>query len=201
MKKINFGIVLIVITLILFILFVIYEYKQKDKIKEVYNNYLTFHNKYSNLDNCNCNDDTKKYDNYLAKMKQDLSYFVLSSSLDEIYGQYKDRLDKQFLKKFTVKEYEQTFIDFYSYKTDNSNIYVTAKNKRVNNISKNTQLNSEIVTNKSSVLKTLNIDEYIIFKKVGNDYKIVKNRFIGLIPTEDDLDDEFTFSPFGGLGI
>ncbi len=121
MKKINIGIILMVITIIAFIVFVIIEDKTKKEdmeralefIQEYYNNvyikYAKLPEEYRDIES---KMPEEEYNNYLNKLKTELSKYVLDEKLDMVYMYYKQRLDFQYRGKIMYKVYEITDIEY-----------------------------------------------------------------------------------------
>jgi hypothetical protein len=193
MKKINFGIVLILLTFIFLTLFIITDEmsKSKDKknVKEIFKEYLNTYNKYSMLEkedrNIDKNIDINEYNKYLSQMKQDLSKYVSDDKLNDIYEIYKQRLDKQFYGKYMLKEYDKQLMDVVEYSFYDSYISVTLDlNMTMNRDERITSTRDE-KTNKydgkvTNVSTTQRIMEFVVFKKIGNEYKIVMHNIADL---------------------
>ncbi len=193
MKKINFGIILILLTFIFLTLFIITDEmsKSKDKknVKEIFKEYLNTYNKYSMLEkedrNIDKNIDTNEYNKYLSQMKQDLSKYVSDDKLNDIYEIYKQRLDKQFYGKYMLKEYDKQLMDVVEYSFYDSYISVTLDLNMTMNRDERIASTRDEKTNKydgkvTNVSTTQRIMELIVFKKIGNEYKIVMHNIADL---------------------
>ncbi len=121
MKKINIGIILMVITIIAFIVFVIIEDKIEKEdmqrglefIQEYYDNirskYMMLPEKYRDIEN---KMPEEEYNNFLKEFKQELSKYVLDEQLETIYNRYKVLLDYQYEGKVVYKKWEASNIQY-----------------------------------------------------------------------------------------
>jgi len=194
MKRINFGIVLILLTFIFLTLFAISDEmskaKDKENVKEIFIEYLNTCNKYSMLEEENRNIDkninTNEYNVYLSQMKQDLSKYVSDDKLNDIYEIFKQRLDKQFYGKYMMKEYDKQLMGIVEYSFNDSYISVTLdlnmtmdRDERV--ISTRDDKTNRYQGKVTNVSTTQRIIEFMVFKKIGNEYKIVIHNFSDLV--------------------
>ncbi len=137
MRKINFGIILIVLAIILIVLYSINEYNtmESDKITslEFIKKYFNVYNKYSVLEkedrNIDKDMDMDKFNLYISNMNDELSNYILDSSQDTILEQYKNRLDDQIKGKYMFHEYNKEIIEVSKYTFDKNYIYILLKIK------------------------------------------------------------------------
>lgn len=187
MKKINIGIVLIVLFLIGIVINLIYVEKQKeeDKVKglEFVKEYFEVYNKYSVLEKEDRVLDKKidlvKYNNYTNKMNNELSNYLYEQRKDFILQEYRKRLDNQINGKYMMYEYIKEIIGVDSYQINGEyilmwlNIKVTVdKDNRENPIYDNEE---KRYTGKVKKQKGVDSNkEIILIKRVSkNEYKVV----------------------------
>lgn len=132
MKKINYGVVLIII-LIIFLTLIVFRYNEIDKkdkknIQKTCVDYLYLHSRLSMLDeeyrDINKVISDKEYNNYLNKVKYEISQYVVNEKVDYIFEKYKKSLDLQLDGKYILKKYENVFIDIQEFSSDGTYIYV-----------------------------------------------------------------------------
>jgi hypothetical protein len=201
MKKNNFGVVLIIITLITLTTYIIYDENSKSKdrenIKSLMDKYFVVCNKYYMLEkearNIDKVSDVNEYNKYLSEMKRDLSKYILDSKLNDIYDVYKQRLDKQFYGQYMINEYnieingtiEDNFKDSYITVVLDSNFTIN-RDERVNfTMDKNTGRYEGRVRNLSKTTKFIN---FIVLEKIGNEYKIVMHIMPDLVFGYTEID-------------
>lgn len=209
MKKINLGLVLTLLTLICLTMFVISEEKSKAEdianVEEICKEYFNVYNKYSMLEKDDRNMDkemnTDRYNTYLSEMKQDLSKYISDEKLDEVYEQYKKRLDQQFYRKYVMKEYNKEFIEIKDYNFNDSyitvvldvNITMDRDARIVSIFNEETNRHEGTITNVSATQKFM---EIIVFEKIGNEYRIILHSMADLV-----LDYNQPNRSFGGMGF
>lgn len=209
MKKINLGLVLTLLTLICLTMFVISEEKSKAEdianVEEICKEYFNVYNKYSMLEKDDRNMDkemnTDRYNTYLSEMKQDLSKYISDEKLDEVYEQYKKRLDQQFYRKYVMKEYNKEFIEIKDYNFNDSyitvvldvNITMDRDARIVSIFNEETNRHEGTITNVSATQKLM---EIIVFEKIGNEYRIILHSMADLV-----LDYNQPNRSFGGMGF
>lgn len=186
MKKINLGVVLILITLITLTTYIIYDEnskaKDRENIKSFLDEYFVVCNKYYMLEkearNIDKTPDVNEYNTYLSELKSDLSKYVLDSKLNDIYDIYKQRLDKQFCGQYMINDYnieingviEDDFKDSYISVVLDSTFTIN-RDERVNStIDKNTGRYEGRVRNLSTTIRSIN---FIVLEKIGGEFKIV----------------------------
>lgn len=114
MKKINIGIILIVLAVIGFVGYMQIDKKNKEReyqeVKKFIDNYIEVASKYSLLpeEYRDLETDMKEeeYNEYLSKMKSELSDYILEQQQDYIFKNYESILQEQRKSKFVYKEYE-----------------------------------------------------------------------------------------------
>ncbi len=186
MKKINLGIVAIVLTVLVLVGYIVNDEneKTKDKVKikdiciaymEIHNKYSVLEEKYRNIDN---NIPTDEYEKYLSAMKSELSEYVLEENLQDVYDKYKANLDKQKTGIYLVKKYDRQFKDISRYGFDlplvttNIDLIVNTEIEQRYTAIKDEKTNK--YTGKVTLDTTTNrMNDTIIFKKVNGEYKIV----------------------------
>lgn len=194
MKKINLGIVCLIMVIFCLTSYIIYDESvkndDKENIKKVLTSYMKTYNQFSSFESkyqdINKKIDINYYNDYLKDMKKGLSEYVLEEKQDKIFEIYKKRVDKQYLGNYMYKKYNKEFIDVVEYNFNEDLIYVTFeveatidRDERVNAVMNYDSNRYEgIVTNTSTKTKLV---ELIIFKKVGNEYKIVMHNIADLI--------------------
>ena len=191
MKKINIGILLIILSIIMIIIYSIYLEVQKDKEKENINieleKYFEVYNKYSLLEekyrDINKSIDEKSYEEYLREIKDNLKDFVLEDRQEYMYNQYKKRLDEQVMSKYMLNKYVKKIdkINNYTFYKDyiivNVGIKVTVdKDKRIAPVFDN-KTNKYIGEIKKQQGEDY-IDEAVAFKKENGKYKIVLHNIV-----------------------
>ena len=115
MKKINIGIVLILIVGVVYFAYAMSKLNEREQdrknVEELIQEYLEVYNKYSLLPEedrvLDKEIDEEKYNNYLAEMKEELDKFSIEENKDILYEQYKSRLDKQVKGEYMMYEYEK----------------------------------------------------------------------------------------------
>ncbi|MDD3303691.1 MAG: hypothetical protein PHP54_02105 [Clostridia bacterium] len=123
MKKINIGIVLIVLVLALLTVYIINEEKTKEQDKEgtlaFVNEYFKVYNKYSVLEKkdrvLDKEIDEVEYNNYINQMNKDLSAYIAPEKQKSLLNQYKTRLDNQIIGKYMMYEYIKDIIRVEQY--------------------------------------------------------------------------------------
>lgn len=202
MKKINLGVLLIIVTLVILIIYIYNEEKitdiDKKNIEKTYNEYVLINNKYYLLQQENRNINSKlnlnidKYNEYLLKMKNELSEYVLDSRLEDVYSIYKNNLDDQVAGKYLINEYNKEFKSIREYNKNGPYISVVLdvilkinRDERINPVIDNvSNMYNGKITNLSITLKGM---EFLVFKKIENKYKIViHNIFIPVLGIKDD---------------
>ena len=186
MKKINIGIVLILIVGICYFAYAMSKLNERENdrknIEEFIQEYLEVYNKYSLLPEedrvLDKEIDEEKYNNYLEEMKEELDKFSIEENKDILYEQYKARLDKQIKGEYMMYEYEKKLshiarcdflgncirVYFYLNGTvdDDRRVSPTldeATGRYVGNVKR--QKGEDIFL------------EELVFKKINNEYKIV----------------------------
>lgn len=205
MKKINFGVVLIIITLITLTTYIIYDEnskaKDRENIKSFLDKYFVVCNKYYMLEkearNIDKVPDVNEYNKYLSEMKRDLSKYILDSKLNDIYDVYKQRLDKQFYGQYMINEYnieingirEDNFKDPYISVVLDSDFTINRDERVDFTMDKSTGRYEGRVRNLSTTTKFSNL---IVLEKIGSEYKIVMH----IMP---DIVLGYTKSDMGGI--
>ncbi len=165
MKKINIGIVLIIITIILFIIFVIVDSNIKkedmEKAFKFITDYIDFKQKYVLLPE-EYRDMEKlmpeeEYEKYLEEVKEKLSKYVLDTQLDYEFKFYKDMLDKQYKGGIEYKEYQINNLDFTQY-SDSSGNMDNINNIVGDNFIIKVRYELRIVGRKRKILTTIDAD-------------------------------------------
>jgi hypothetical protein len=207
MKKINFGIVLIVIVLVFLTIFVVYDESskihEKDNIKETLKGYLDIYNKYSMLKESDRNIDNiidaNQYNDYLQQMKQDLSKYVSNDKIDKIYEQYKQRLDQQFAGLYIMKEYNKKLVNIVEFTFNESYVSIIVDlNMTINRderaVSTKNEKTSRYEGKVTNLTTTQRVNELIVLKKIGNEYKVIMHNIadLALGYTEPNI-------PMGGI--
>ncbi len=207
MKKINIGIVLIIFSIIGFVVFIIYSENIKEEDKkyalEFVKEYFEVYNKYSVLDNeerdINKNIDEEKYNNYLLKMKEELSDYIFDSRLDYFFGLYKGRLDNQVKGKYMMHKYVKEIAEVVDYNFDREYINLQIKinidveqDRRISpTFNKNTNKYIGMVEYVKGIEKNGEICEIICLKKISNkEYKIVSHGILDLYKYSFENDGE-----------
>jgi len=208
MKRVNLGILAIFITVLVLTCYIVIgelsKTKDKDKIKEICIQYLKIHNKYSVLEekyrDINNNIQTGDYEKYLTNMRIELSEYVLSENLQDIYETYKSNLDSQITGKYIVKKYSRELQDISRYKYELP--YITINLDLILNIATEERLNAvkDEKTNKyigeiSMDTKTNRLNDTIIFKKIDANYKIVYHK----VASNNINNDPSSFKINGGM--
>ena len=192
MKKINIGIILIILTLIGMIFYLIYEenIKAKDRqnIVSFLNEYYKVYNKYCLLYEedryINKIIDKSKYDKYKEEIRQELDkYLTTDENLrQKIYNDYDLRLDEQIKGKYIYNTYNMTLAieknEYNQMRFCNNYIFVMQKIKlEVNRVSRiNDIYNKETLKYEGSVRSEVGTDyvyEYFIITKINGEYRIV----------------------------
>lgn len=114
MKKVNIGIVFIILSIVAFISVTVMDikskYKEIENVKEFLNNYFQVCNKYAMLEkenrDINQKMDRDEYSTYLSKMELELDKYILDSRRDYIFDMYKERLDDQYKGSIMYNEYK-----------------------------------------------------------------------------------------------
>lgn len=201
MKKINLGVVLIIITLITLTTYIIYDEnskaKDRENIKSFLDEYFVLCNKYYMLEkearNIDKVPDVNEYNKYLSELKSDLSKYVLDSKLNDIYNVYKQRLDKQFYGQYMINEYnieingviEDNFKDSYISVVLDSNFTIN-RDERVNStIDKDTGRYEGRIRNLSTTTRRIN---FIVLEKIGSEYKIVMHNMPDIVFGYTEID-------------
>jgi len=186
MKRVNLGILAIIITVLVLTTYIvngeIAKSKDKEKIKEICIEYLKINDKYSVLEekyrDINNNIPTVEYEKYLTDMKNELSKYVLVENLEDIYNIYKINLDNQITGKYIVKKYSRQLQDVSRYvievpfATINLDLIVNIETEERRNAIKDEKTN-KYVGEISQDISTGRLYDTIIFKKVDGEYKVV----------------------------
>jgi hypothetical protein len=189
MKKINLGLLAILITVMSLMCYIaigeITISKDKEEIKKISIEYLKIHNKYSVLEekyrDINNNIPTAEYEKYLADMKNELSQYVLAENLQDIYDAYKAKLDNQITGKYIVKKYNRELQDVSRYNfelplvTINLDLILNLETEDRINAIKDENTN-KYVGEVSLDTKTDRLTDTIVFKKVDGKYKIIYHK-------------------------
>ncbi|MDD2495838.1 MAG: hypothetical protein PHS24_05000 [Bacilli bacterium] len=199
MKKINLGVVLIIITLITLTIYIIYDEnskaKDRENIKSFLDEYFAVHDKYSMLEkearDIDKVPDINEYNRYLSEMKNDLSKYILDSKLNDIYDVYKQRLDKQFYGKYMIDEYSTKVKDIVEYNFQDPYISVVIdtnftldRDERVSfTMNENTGRYEGRVKNLSI---NKNHPKLIVLEKVDSKYKIVMDNVLDIVLGYED---------------
>lgn len=120
MKKINIGIVLIILTIILSIAYVIIDNKNKAKdieeAEEFFREYLKVFDQCMMLPeeyrNINTQMNEEAYNEYLLEIKEEISKYVLDTQLEYIYQNLKDSLDEQYQGRLMYKEQKNKILSY-----------------------------------------------------------------------------------------
>ena len=194
MKKINLGVVLIIITLITLTTYIIYDEnskaKDRENIKSFLDEYFALHDKYSMLEkearDIDKVPDINEYNKYLSEMKNDLSKYILDNKFNDIYDVYKQRLDKQFYGQYIINEYstkikgivEDNFKDSYISVVIDTN-FTLDRDERVSfTMDENTGRYEGRVRNLST---NKNYPKLIVLEKIGSEYKIVLHNILDIV--------------------
>lgn len=121
MKKINLGIVLIILILLGTVGYLVYEKDSKkgykDKFKAFVNEYLKVYNKYALLyeedRDIDKIIDKSKYDEYKEEMKQELDKYLIDDEelRNKIYDSYVKRIDEQIEGKYVYNKDEKSICE------------------------------------------------------------------------------------------
>ena len=121
MKKINLGIVLIILILLGTVGYLFYEKDSKkgdkDKVKSFVNDYLKVYNKYALLyeedRDIDKIIDKSKYDEYKEEMKQELDKYLIDDEelRNKIYDSYVKRIDEQIEGKYVYNKDEKSICE------------------------------------------------------------------------------------------
>ena len=123
MKRVNIGVVLIILAFVGIIVYGIIEGKTKEEDRvygyEFVKEYFKCYNKYSLLNeedrDIQKDADEKRYNEYVNAMKNDLSKYVLEQSQERIFNIYEERLKNQAQGKYMMYKYNKEITDIGKY--------------------------------------------------------------------------------------
>lgn len=189
MKKINIGIILIIITLISMICYLIHQENVKkqdienmkvflEEYYEVYNKYSVLYEEDREIDKII---DKAKYDEYKENMKNDLDKYIINDSKikQSIYEQYLTRIDEQIKGKYIYNEHDKVLHDISSdIYFDGDYVILRAKiefnvdkfDRKIEIYNKDIKKYEGEVNRHTGVERTM---EYLVLKKENGNYKIV----------------------------
>ncbi len=190
MKKINIGIILLIIVTVVYIVyFALYEKGMKDdkeNVLQFLDEYFEVHNKYSKLEKddrvLDKEIDEEKYNRYLAEMKQQLSKYALPETLDKLYLDHKNKLDMQKLGAYMDYEYDRKVDKIIYYKAFEDTIFMyLGLNISVDKDSRVTSNYNFFFDDEKGRyigdVKNKKGEDYqlegIVLKKVGKEYKVL----------------------------
>ncbi len=207
MKKINLGVILIIIALIGVIILGIIDgnsiNKHKEEITNILTDYLKVHETYflipEEVKDINTKYDKMLYDSRLESIKNELTKYVVEDKIDEVYNNYKANLDSQYAGEYMLQEYTSELIEIRNIKVDGNYILVdfTANTNVKYEKREMIGLDKSISIYDLPVIKGENTgSDYcqIIFEKIGNEYKIVYDLTI-----EDIMPDGLPNTYMGGF--
>jgi len=209
LKKINFGIVLIILTLIGMIGYLVYEENSKkgntDKVKAFVNDYLKVYNKYALLyeedRDIDKIIDKSKYDEYKEEMKQDLDKYLTSDKelRNKIYDDYIKRIDEQIEGKYVYNKDEKSIyedkksgIPIYDitnplgvvYYKDYMIVYLILKDD-VDKVSRTSEIynkeKSKYEGDTKTQIGTGYITDHLVLKEVNGKLKLVMHSIVNLL--------------------
>lgn len=195
MKKINIGIILIILSLIGMIFYLVYEENSKKKdienVKNFLDEYYKVYNKYSLLyeedRDIDKIIDKSKYDKYKEDMKKDLDQYLYDeiNLKQNIYDNYNLKITEQLKGKYIYNSYEKTIIEYDKDKLVFNNGYIYIMPKIKLDVDKITRIatiynkdKEKYVGDTKTQVGTDYIYEYIILKKVNGMYKIVVHSMV-----------------------
>ena len=189
MKKINIGIILIIITLISMICYLIHQENVKkqdienmkvflEEYYEVYNKYSVLYEEDREIDKII---DKAKYDEYKENMKNDLDKYIINDSniKQSIYEQYLTRIDEQIKGKYIYNKHDKVLHDISSdIYFDGEYVILRAKiefnvdkfDRKIEIYNKDIEKYEGEVNRHTGVERTM---EYLVLKKENGNYKIV----------------------------
>ncbi len=191
MKKINIGVILTIIVIFIYIVLMLLmkngQEVDKENVQKVLNGYMQVYNYYSLLDKedrvLDKEIDEVKYNEYLKEMKVNLSKYVEDECLDNIYEQYKERLDKQVLGAYMFYEYVKEIDSIVDYKIVEDCITILVRFKQTVDRDKRISLvYDERLGRYIGDIKKQKGQDYIIellaFRKIDNNYKLINHGII-----------------------
>jgi len=207
LKKINLGIVLIVLSLIGMVGYLVYENNFKegnntDKVKIFVNDYLKVYNKYALLyeedRDIDKIIDKSKYDNYKEEMKKNLDKYLISDDdlKEKIYASYIKRIDEQIEGKYLYNKEERTIYEerksgiamydmsnplVITYYKDYMIVYLILKDD-VDKVSRTTEIynkeKSKYEGDTKTQIGTGYIIDHLVLKEVDGELKLVMHSIV-----------------------
>ena len=223
MKKVNLGIILIILTLAAMVLYIVYEENTKKKDVERINaflqDYYKVYNKYSLLyeedRDIDKIIDKSKYDKYKEDMKNELNEYLIDdeSLKNKIYDSYIKRIDEQIEGKYIYRKNEKTILEVsddrklmlelgelpVSIIYNKGYIFVTLKVQiDVDKTSRLTEIydkeKEKFVGDTKTQTGIDKIIEVLVLKKVNGKFKIAKHVMVDLIRFSFDEDMKVFYS-------
>ncbi len=191
MKKVNVGVILTIIVIFIYVVFMVLmknvQKLDKENVQKVLNDYMQVYNYYSLLDKEDRVLDKEieevKYNEYLKEMKDALSKYVDDEFLDNIYEQYKERLDKQILGEYMFYDYVKEIDSIVDYKIVEDCITIFVKFKQT--VDRDKRISPIYDENLGRYIGDVKnqkgqdyITELLVFRKKGNDYKLINHGII-----------------------
>lgn len=187
MKRVNIGVVLIILAFVGIIVYGIIEEKTKEEDRvygyEFVKEYFKCYNKYSLLNeedrDIQKDADEKRYNEYVNAMKNDLSKYVLEQSQERIFNIYEERLKNQAQGKYMMYKYNKEITDIGKYNISGDYIsYILEIKVDVDKDKRNSEvLDKETNRYIGSIKRQKGMDrsyEIVCIKKVGKkDYRVV----------------------------
>ena len=187
MKKINIGIVLIILTLISLGIYLVIksnnEELEKLKIKSVLEDYMKTYDKYLLLDeedrNINKNISGSKYKTKYLAIKEEFSKYYKEERKDYLFNEYYDKIEMQIDGQRMIFNFNQEIedIDYYFYDNYVTVIYTSKVEYDIEKRENISLIDSETKRHigKSKREKSVMVAPYRIalFEKIGSEYKLV----------------------------
>ena len=209
LKKINLGIVLIILTLLGAVGYLVYEKNSKkgdtDKVKTFINDYFKIYNKYALLyeedRDIDKIIDKSKYDKYKTEMKQELDKYLIDDEAlkEKIYDGYIKRIDEQIEGKYiynkdekSIYEEKKSGIEIYDmnkpigiiYYKDYMIVYLIIKDD-VNKVTRISDVfNKETGKYEGDTKSQVGIGytiEHVVLKEIKGEFKVVVHSIINNI--------------------
>ena len=187
MKKINVGVIFLIIIIICYISFFVLkgieQEKDKENIQKFLKEYYGVYNKYSVLPEedrvLDKEIDKEKYNEYLAQMRRDLDKFLIPENKEELYKIYEERLNKQVNGEYMFYVYNKEIYNIFQYDFSVNCVRVNCMVKVTVDRDKKISPIFDEDTGKyiGTIKKQKGIDyqpEGFILKKVNGEYKIVE---------------------------
>lgn len=186
MKKLNIGIILIFLVIVFLSIYLIneekYENQDKKNVEAICREYIKLHSKYFMLEeeyrDINKVISNEEYNKYLDGIRKEILVYVSSERVDYTFERYKEILDEQLDGRYILKQYDRNITEIISYKIDGEYINVTfmveyfiSKDNRL--IAQKNESTGRYYGEITSKVGKTKLFQYMIFKKIGNEYKVV----------------------------